>query len=472
MTQINKTKPAILKQQARQALKQWHDHGNAKSSLADLLLFRKMQREKPGHPRQITNQLLQKALEMLETTDSQQARLLRIRFLDRQTITYLANQLNVAESTTYVLQRKAVDGLTSAIRMLEEAARAEQQELWEQRLNALNYTQLVEVKRHLENLTQLLTKPGPPWIISLQGIGGIGKSTLADALVRTLFKLDVYEDFAWVSARQAMLNLGGSIQLINRPALTSEALVEHLVLQLIPDFPNLSTLPNKKALEVLRTRLKQSAHLIVVDNLETLVDVQDLLPTLQRLADPSRFLLTSRERFYEPNLYHFSVPELSEPGALQLIRQEAQLSNLPILASSCDADLHPIYTAVGGNPLAIRLVVGQTHLASLPTILADLTEARGLPAENLFNYIYRRSWDCLDDLARYALLAMPLANPRGDDLEGIAEVSDLAIGDLRTALNKLLTLNLVDSHGGLYERRYTIHSMTRTFLLGQVAKWQ
>jgi hypothetical protein len=36
----------------------------------------------------------------------------------------------------------------------------------------------------------------------------------------------------------------------------------------------------------------------------------------------------------------------------------------------------------------------------------------------------------------------------------------------------LVLLNLVDARGGLHERRYTIHSLTRTFLQEQVAKWK
>jgi hypothetical protein len=211
---------------------------------------------------------------------------------------------------------------------------------------------------------------------------------------------------------------------------------------------------------------------ILVDNLETLVDVESLAPTLQTLANPTKFVLTSRRSLYsEPNLYHVRVPELSEPFALHLIRQEARLSNLPELAAGSDADLRPIFETVGGNPLALRLVVGQAHLYTLPSILYELKQARGKPAENLYEFIYRKAWEHLDPLSRQALLTLPLGNPAGDDIEYLAEVGDLAVDELRTALSKLVTFNLVDARGGLHERRYSIHSLTRTFLQQQVAKW-
>ncbi|NJN83091.1 MAG: hypothetical protein HC802_12940 [Caldilineaceae bacterium] len=74
-------------------------------------------------------------------------------------------------------------------------------------------------------------------------------------------------------------------------------------------------------------------------------------------------------------------------------------------------------------------------------------------------------------MSQQVLLVMPLANPQGDDVEYLAEVGDLALGDLRMALNKLVTLNLVDARGGLNDRRFSIHSLTRTFLHEQIARW-
>lgn len=66
---------------------------------------------------------------------------------------------------------------------------------------------------------------------------------------------------------------------------------------------------------------------------------------------------------------------------------------------------------------------------------------------------------------------MPLGSPLGDDLDYLAEVGDLERDELRMALNQLVSLNLVDARGGLNERRYSIHNLTRTFLEEQVARW-
>ena len=126
----------------------------------------------------------------------------------------------------------------------------------------------------------------------------------------------------------------------------------------------------------LEGRLHHAPHLIVVDNLETVADVETLLPALARLANPSKFLLTSRDAFSgQAEIYHFPVPELAEADATALIRAEARLRNLRHVTEASDADLRPLVDTVGGNPLALRLVTGQLYLFALPQVIENLREA-------------------------------------------------------------------------------------------------
>lgn len=469
------TKSAIVRptsSDVRQALKQWHGESSVRSSLAALYLFRKLTSESDGHPRRPQNQLLLQAMEALKSTHARDVQFLQLRFLDRWPINHLANHFNVSEGTIYALQRQAIDRLTETLADLEYSATITQRAALVRRLEASTYVDLVGVADHLEHLLACLSEQQPPWVIAIEGLGGIGKTALADALLRQLILRGLYDEVGWVSARQNRLNLGGAINMVAQPALTSSALVEALARQLLPAVANAASQQPADLLVKLRARLKRTPHLIVIDNLETLVDLESLLPTLQDLANPSKFLLTSRHGLYtSPNIYHFKIPELSETHALQLIRQEAALSNLPVLAAAADQELRPIYATVGGNPLALRLVVGQSHIYTVASILQHLQAAHGETAENLYTYIYRYAWDHLDPISQDVLLVMPLVNPQGDDIEVIAAVGGLEMGVVRSALNRLVTLNLVDAHGGINDRRYSIHGLTRTFLHEQVLQW-
>lgn len=460
-----------LRKDVQEALKAWHKESVAGSTLDYLQLFRQQQRESPRNIRQTANQLLFDGIQQMEAEKQDHAKVLRMRFLDNLTVEVTANQMNMADSTLYDLQKQAIDHLTQLLFDRESVARQAHQTMLASRLEPPTYVNLIGITPALQELEELLMVDGPPWLISLEGLGGIGKTSLTDALVRRLLGHGIVEDLAWVTARQAGLNLGGGIEFTG-PALSAETFIQKLIAQLVPDPLSALRLTLAKQLALLESHLAANRSLVVIDNLETLVDVKSLLPMLQRLVNPTKFILTSRERLYtEPNVFHFSVQPLTEPDALALLRQEARLSNLSELAASPDSELKPIVDTVGGNPLALRLIVGQAHIHAVDAILLDLMEARGETAENLYTFIYKRAWENLDEVARLALITMPLVGEKGDTIEFLAEMSELSIGELRRALSQLVTFNLVNVSGDLHTRRYTIHSLTRTFLHQQVVQW-
>ncbi|MEA3335855.1 MAG: NB-ARC domain-containing protein [Chloroflexota bacterium] len=454
------------------ALKLWHRDPTFGSPLDTMHVVRAAMTDN-GDIRQATNQVLRDALAILETEDQRAARLLRLRFLDARMVYQVSRAMHVAESTVYRLQEGAIGRLSEIVWSMELRARAGRRQELEVRLSSANMFQLVGVDAHLNRLAETLRFPRGPWMVALEGIGGIGKSSLAASLVLRLFEEDSFHEFVWLSAQRNRLNLGGVIELVESPALTAQAMIDALVTQLMGDVTGAGSPSGDQVLAMLQRRLKQVPTLVVVDNLETLLDVESLMPVIRRLVGPSKFLLTSRvSLFSEADMFHFVVPELDEASALRLLRQEARSRNLPHLESSEDSDLKRVYAIVGGNPLALRLIVGQNHVHGLDTILGDLEKARGQKSEVLYTYIYYHAWQSLDELSRRTLLAMPLVMDRGGDLAYLTQVTGLDHVELRGALDHLVTLNLVDAFGGLDHRRYSIHNLTRAFLQKQVAKWQ
>ena len=241
----------------------------------------------------------------------------------------------------------------------------------------------------MQALAAVLARADAPWLVSLEGIGGIGKTALAVALQRQLGRNLYFGDFAWVSAQVVLLDAHGAIRTKEQPALSQVALVTALLQQLASqEAVGLLGQP-EAALNLLRQVLRRRPHLVVIDNLETIVDLEALLPALRTLVNPSKFVLTSRKRLIgEKDIYLYPVPELGEAESLALVRQAGAQHNVAGLAAASDADLRPLYAAVGGNPLALLLVVGQLHLSDLPTVLADLQEvARCADRESLHLYL-------------------------------------------------------------------------------------
>lgn len=401
------------------------------------------------------------------------AEILRLRFLDGLTAQATANRLNLTDNVVYKQQRTALQDLAAIVGRAEGNARSARATRVLQRLEIQEPPRLFGIEDKLDDLLAALTIQGPPWLSAVVGIGGIGKTSLADAAARRLSADLTLADIAWVSARQDRFTLWDGLQPSpeGTPALTMERLVESIVEQF--GFRDLAQLPPAQKQAGLRSRLKALPYLVVVDNLETAADYRALIPDLQGLVHPTRFLLTSRHSLHGyPGVHNLRLDELSAGDSLALLRYEARERGLAEVANAPRESLWPVYEAAGGNPLALKLLVGQMHTLSLPRVVADLRQARGQTVEELYHFLYWRSWSLLSDGARRVLAIMPLVAESGGGLAQIAALSTLDDEAATAALQQLAGLSLVNVGGTLEARRYSIHRLTETFLLNEVLKWQ
>lgn len=459
-----------LHQDVRQALKVWYKNTND-SYLDYLYVFQQLYRQGKYNIREATNQLLIKGITNLEQTSAQQAEFLRLRFIDGMQIRLLASKFDISEGMIYKKQKKAIRSLAETLLSMEQGVNTTNIDLLGKRLPAPSTSHVIGINEQLNYLNDILSKTEAPWSVLLVGLGGIGKTTLADVLTRDLVVQGWFADVAWVSAKANALNSIGRVKTIHEPALTVDTLVHSLVLQLFGDVFKESSLPYHQAFARLQRRLKEKPHLIVIDNLETVEDLQELIPTLNHLANPSKFLLTSRySLFGEDGVFHFSVPELKIEHAIELIREDARIRNIPFLLKASDEELSPIYDIVGGNPLALRLVVGQANFRSLDMILKSLKESGG-PTKNLYTYIYQQAWQSMSETTRRLFLAMPFIIDEGGGLDQMAYITELDDLDLQDSLQQLISMNLVDVRLSVKDVRYSIHNITDTFLRTGPLKW-
>ncbi len=319
------------------------------------------------------------------------------------------------------------------------------------------------------DLHQVLNVISAPWLIAIDGIGGIGKTALVGKLVHDLIGTNRFYDIAWVSAKQEEYFASQGLRLIDQSVMNRNTLVDSLLEQLGKDIPPLTSFEEK--LTVLLGLLKRQSYLIIIDNLETVADYEVILPLLRKLADPTKFLLTSRHSLSAySDIYCLSLPELPQADVYYFIEHEAKIRGISTLVEASQAQLELIFNVVGGNPLALKLVIGQIQLFPLSTVLLSLQKAVGKKISDLYTYIYWQAWKSLDPSAREIFLVMPLA--QGGSLQQLVSLSDLENSELIHALEKLINLSLIEVTGDLEYRRYHIHRLTETFLLTEVAQWQ
>ncbi len=464
---------AISADDVLEALRLWHGGKPEKWPLAKLRLGLVLSTDDDAYgslaetgPASKNRAILNRGLEEMRLFHPDAEDLLRERFEQRRDVTSVANSLNITDAGLYYRQKQAIQYLADALTRLEGDANRNWQERMLARLELPTYTELVGITGLHNELLNALLVEDDFFILALDGLGGLGKSALADFVTRGLTKSNRFDEIAWVTAKQMHLSTLGRLQVdTGRPALTFPMLVDRLSTQFeIPNSHGASHLQRQR--NVMRF-LQERACLVIVDNLETVADYRSLLPELRRWRNPSKFLLTSRMRLLdEPDVFSISLRELPADAAFQLLRTEARRTGFSALAEAGDEEIRQIYELVGGNPLALKLVVGQLRFRSLPRVLDRFARvSRDQPQEGLFDYIFHDAWQMLGDESKTTLLSLTQAGETGFTFEHIVDISGLRESQVDQSLERLVLLSLVDLTGKLTERRYRLHRLTEVFLI-------
>lgn len=454
-----------LRPAVQSALRAWGQlDGNETNLLGQLILVQRKQAKGDGRQpvtlRLATNQVLFESISQLEKQEPQGARILRQRFFDKDTSLMVAHKLHLSADQVKRRQSSAIDDLTKIILENETTLREETGREMEAGLNPPTYTRLFGIEEAYQLLYGEIIKDASPWILSVVGIGGIGKTALIDLLVRKIIYTFHFERVIWLRVRPDE----------NKENVVT-ALLNELAHAILPYLPN--TMPYVEKSVQVRSALKSMPHLIIIDNLERSSATSNLLLQLADLAGPSKFILTTRTRVPDQiGLYTHVMQELSPASAIRLIRHHAADIGLAELAEVADTDLERIYEVIGGNPLALKMVVGLASVQSLNDILLDMVQLKNDKVEEMYRQIYWQAWRSLSQDSRTLLEIMPLAGEGGMVTEQMAMVSNLKKEALWPAIHELVNRSLLEVRGTVWERRYGIHRLTETFLQTEIIHWQ
>ncbi|MEM7532215.1 MAG: NB-ARC domain-containing protein [Chloroflexota bacterium] len=455
------------------------EQGNIPASIKELARYQALYNANPNEPayiylKQIVGEAIEQLADISDDSPEDQgdyAKLLKGRFLNNKPVHKLVvDDLKISESSFYRKKAPAIAALTRILNGWDSHQDQQLHQEWFARLEPQTYNRIFGIQPYVDQISSLLTESNSSDVILLEGVGGLGKTTLADVSIREMIATNTFDDFGWVSARKSFFAPFNEITAIENPLDNVADLIENLATQLLGQDAMPMPFSIEKVAHILEERLKDMPHLIVLDNLETIrtrPEQQKLIAHLQQFASPSKFLLTSRLHFHGTHrIYNYAVKELDESSSLELIRYKAHQMNIDTILHAHDDELQPIYQHVGGNPLALQLVVGQLEKMSLDVVLTALKESAGTTISAMYQYIYEDIWNSLDPTNQQVLRSFLLVPDEGETFDEIMFTNELARAETIDALELLVMNNLVNYHpGSLHESGlYTIHSLTKTFL--------
>ncbi len=299
-------------------------------------------------------------------------------------------------------------------------------------------------------------------LVTLAGIGGIGKTRLAIQVGYQL--LSEYSDGVWFV----------TLESLSDPVRVPQTVATLFDVREGVDQPITDTLKNV---------LRHKTLLLILDNCEHLLDAcAQLIKTLLAYCPNLRILITSREllnvegeaAYYLPSL---SMPErnadpenLAEYASIQLFVERATLAQSTFqLTKENSQTILDICRRVDGIPLAIELTAARANILKVEEILKQLRDCfafltsdgrMALPRHQTLQASMNWSWGLLSE-AEQVFLQQLSVFAGGWTLEAAQAVCDGDVFRLTNALVKK-SLIVVDQQSG-HETRYRFHEIVRQY---------
>ncbi|MCP4402324.1 MAG: ATP-binding protein [bacterium] len=316
-----------------------------------------------------------------------------------------------------------------------------------------DYGSFIGRESELEQIRQLLSPGHRSWIVTIDGIGGIGKSALALEVAHRY--LHQYEQFLpeerfdaiiWTSAKQTVLTADG-IRTRHHILHTLQDIYTAIAVALQREDINRASA--KEQAQVVTHALTQQRTLLLVDNLET-VDDEAVLDFLRELPSPTKAIVTTRHRI--DVAYPIRLNGMSWEDTQALILQECDEK----CVSLHDDDVRRLYDRTDGVPLALVWSIAQMGFGYSPQ--AVLTRL-GQPTNDITKFCFEGAIERIKRTPAYPLLLVLSLCADSANREALGYAAELPKLDRDDGLVLLEKFSLVNKKG----KRFWLLPLTKSY---------
>jgi tetratricopeptide (TPR) repeat protein len=313
-------------------------------------------------------------------------------------------------------------------------------------------------EEEIKTILQSLQPNSRTFIIGIEGIGGMGKSTLAIEVSHRCLENDLFEAVIWISAQESILTLHGIEPVIPEAKTLSDILITIGINLGNPTIGNLSI---QEQIRRAYNLLARQTTLLVLDNFESLSknEQRDILDFLRRSPITLKVVITSRERVSEGQVIRLQGLSFEESHAL--LEWDAQQKNIHLTADQSKY----LVNLTGGLPLALLWVQGQIAVLgySVTQVLDKLTLDADIP---ILQYCFNHSWSLLGQSDAKKLLFILALQPDPVSRVALQEIAGILTNEhFGNEISHLLQLSLIDHEHD--KDHFSILPLTRRFVRTQ-----
>ena len=315
-------------------------------------------------------------------------------------------------------------------------------------------------EEEIKTILQSLQPNSRTFIIGIEGIGGMGKSTLAIEISHRCIENDLFEAVIWISAQESILTLHGIEPVIPEAKTLSDILI---TIGINLGNPTIGNLSMQDQIRRAYNLLARQTTLLVLDNFESLSknEQREILDFLRRSPITLKVVITSRERVSEGQVIRLQGLSFEESQAL--LEWDAQQKNIHLTQDQSKY----LVDLTGGLPLALLWVQGQIAVLgySVTQVLDRLSLDADIP---ILQYCFNHSWNLLGQSDAKKLLFILALQPDPVSRTALQEIAGILTNEhFANEISHLLQLSLIDHEHD--KDQFSILPLTRRFVRTQFA---
>jgi Schlafen, AlbA_2/NB-ARC domain len=326
------------------------------------------------------------------------------------------------------------------------------------RLLAPHHRRLIGRDQNIAEVISVLNQ-GRHFIISLDGVGGVGKSALAiEALKKIYGNGDdcKYQFIISASAKNKVWH--NKIETRQAGFSGLDELIEIIAQVFDLDMQDKNTSELKSEIISLMTG---TPGIIFLDNLEDINDNQVWKFLTNEVPDPVKILVTSRTK-RDIGALPIPVPQMDKDDARSLFYEELEFFKYYNYFNE-ENEVNEILEATGYLPLAIKWAASMIiHCKNLKVVSSQFRQASST-RKSFLDFCFSTMYDGLSSLARETALCFPFLSENANS-SNISILLQKANKDIDDAMSELEDKGLIFFHSDTQKERFFILPLTIDFL--------